>query len=62
MLVDSTDDTALYVFERVVPGAGGTLASTLWATFLPGFPDGSYGYGRVNDLLGDAVTPRLFVE
>jgi hypothetical protein len=62
MLAGSTDDSALHVFERVVTGAGKLSTSTRWATFLPGFPDGSYGYSRVNDLLGDRVTPRLFVE
>ena len=38
------------------------FASPRWVTFLPGFPDGSYGFSRVNDLLGEEVTPRLFAE
>jgi pimeloyl-ACP methyl ester carboxylesterase len=29
---------------------------------LPGFPDGSYGWARVDRLLGDGVRPRLYVE
>lgn len=45
------------VFERVVPGR-----VARWTTFLAGFPDGSYGYSRVNEILGADVTPRLFVE
>ena len=48
---------SLRVFERVVPGT-----AARWTTFLPGFPDGSYGYSRVNDILGADATPRLFVE
>ncbi|HEY0937341.1 MAG TPA: alpha/beta hydrolase, partial [Trebonia sp.] len=47
----------LRVFERVIPGT-----AARWTTFLPGFPDGSYGYSRVNEILGSGVTPRLFVE
>jgi pimeloyl-ACP methyl ester carboxylesterase len=62
MLASSTDDSALHVFERVVTGAGKLSTSTRWATFLRGFPDGSYGYSQVNELLGDRVTPGLFVE
>ena len=47
------------VFERVhgVPAAGGH-----WVSMLPGFPDGSYGWARVDALLGDAPDPRLYVE
>ena len=35
-----------------------------WLTMLPGFPDGSYGWSKVDSLLWDdrAKTPRLYVE
>lgn len=29
---------------------------------LPGYPDGSYGYAKVNALLGDEAAPRLYLE
>jgi pimeloyl-ACP methyl ester carboxylesterase len=50
------------VFERVV---GATDATGRWITLLPGYPDGSYGYARVDAVLGDAgngLAPRLYVE
>ncbi len=51
----------LQVFERVV--CQQALASDArWTTMLPGFPDGSYGYAQVNELLGRDVQPRLFIE
>ena len=34
----------------------------MWLTMLPGFPDGSYGWARVDRMLGDALGPRLYVE
>ncbi len=51
---------ALRVFERV---AGAERdADTVWLTLLPGFPDGSYGWARVDRMLGDDLGPRLYVE
>lgn len=51
-----------HVFLRIESDASLT-EKTNWATFLPGFPDGSYGWARVNQLLGkEQFTPRLFVE
>jgi pimeloyl-ACP methyl ester carboxylesterase len=64
MLDQSTTDKrhdGLYVFERVVRDPP-TPPDALWTTLLPGFPDGSYGFARVNALLDPEVTPRLFVE
>jgi len=52
----------LMVFERVV---GAPDASGRWITLLPGYPDGSYGYAKVDAVLGDArneLAPRLYVE
>lgn len=51
----------IWVFERVVRDPATALA-VRWTTLLPGFPDGSYGYAQVNELLDSEVTPRLFVE
>ena len=70
MLTADDDLTAshLMVFERVVgaPEALDALdAAGRWITMLPGYPDGSYGYAKVNALLGDAgdeLVPRLYLE
>ena len=37
-------------------------AGTVWLTLLPGFPDGSYGWAQVDRMLGDDLSPRLYVE
>ena len=55
-----SDHADLRVFEYV--HASARAEDGPWTTFLPGFPDGSYGYSQVDAHLGDAVTPRLFVE
>ncbi len=34
----------------------------MWLTLLPGFPDGSYGWAQVDRMLGDDLSPRLYVE
>lgn len=51
---------ALRVFERVA--AAGHDADTVWLTLLPGFPDGSYGWAQVDRMLGNDLSPRLYVE
>jgi pimeloyl-ACP methyl ester carboxylesterase len=51
---------ALRVFERVA--AAGHDADAVWLTLLPGFPDGSYGWAQVDQMLGDSLGPRLYVE
>ncbi len=64
----------LMVFERVVGGSeGGSApdaadATGRWITLLPGYPEGSYGYARVDALLGDVgeegneLVPRLYLD
>jgi pimeloyl-ACP methyl ester carboxylesterase len=61
--VDSTakQTSTIGVFERVVLPVL-PRQHTRWATFLPGFPDGSYGYAKVNQRLQTINTPRIFVE
>jgi pimeloyl-ACP methyl ester carboxylesterase len=51
---------ALRVWERVAAATPDPDAE--WLTLLPGFPDGSYGWARVDRLLGDDLGPRLYVE
>ncbi len=55
----------LMVFERVVGAPDAPDATGRWITMLPGYPDGSYGYAKVDALLGDAddeLVPRLYLE
>ena len=51
----------LQVFEKVVAPLP-VSAGTRWLTMLPGYPDGSYGYAQVDQQLGSAATPRLYIE
>jgi len=52
----------LRVFERVAAAEQDADEDTVWLTMLPGFPDGSYGWARVERMLGDGLRPRLYVE
>jgi pimeloyl-ACP methyl ester carboxylesterase len=52
----------LRVFERVAAAKQDAEQDTVWLTMLPGFPDGSYGWARVDRMLGDGLRPRLYVE
>ena len=62
--------SVLSVFERTSLPSRTNAAlgntNTRWLTMLPGFPDGSYGFAKVDRLLEqrDSVssTPRLYVE
>lgn len=61
-----TDDTrngsdVIEVFQRVVRGDGQDDAA-IWTTFMPGYPDGSYGWASVDQHLRDKLVPKLFVE
>ncbi|MEM7426269.1 MAG: alpha/beta hydrolase [Pseudomonadota bacterium] len=51
-----------HVFRRI-EDVDGTSANAQWVSFLPGWPDGSYGWSRMNrHLSGTDIGPRLFVE
>jgi pimeloyl-ACP methyl ester carboxylesterase len=52
----------LRVFERVAAAEQDKDDDTVWLTLLPGFPDGSYGWARVDRMLGNDLGPRLYVE
>ena len=62
-LGDATDSTdTVHVFQRVVSEVSSS-EEAVWTTFLPGFPDGSFGWARVDRFLpADELGPRLFVE
>ena len=58
----STGSESVHVWRRVVRGESAD-ANAVWTTFLPGFPDGSIGWARVDEhLRGDGMAPKLFVE
>ena len=52
----------LRVFERVAAAEQDADKDAVWLTLLPGFPDGSYGWARVDRMLGGGLRPRLYVE
>jgi pimeloyl-ACP methyl ester carboxylesterase len=58
----TTATPALRVFERVAAAEQDEDEDAVWLTLLPGFPDGSYGWARVDRMLGDDLGPRLYVE
>lgn len=60
---DTTDSPdVVHVFQRVVRDSGRDKGA-VWTTFLPGFPDGSFGWARVEQhLTGHGLGPKLFVE
>jgi pimeloyl-ACP methyl ester carboxylesterase len=58
----SATPSGLRVFERVAAAGQDEDEDTVWLTLLPGFPDGSYGWARVDRMLGDGLGPRLYVE
>ena len=53
---------ALQVFERIGAAEQDADEDTVWLTMLPGFPDGSYGWAQVDRMLGDDLSPRVYVE
>ncbi len=60
---DGTDAAdSIQVFERV-ERVGGQDDDAVWTTFLPGFPDSSFGWARVDQHLGgNGMTPKIHVE
>lgn len=58
--IDSSE--VLHVFQRLV-SSGAPRDEVAWTTFLPGFPDGSFGWARVDRYLTDeGLVPKMFVE
>jgi len=52
----------IHVFRRVTREATQN-EDAVWTSFLPGWPDGSFGWAKVDHhLAGEPVGPRLFVE
>jgi pimeloyl-ACP methyl ester carboxylesterase len=53
---------SIHVWQRIVLGDRPNPSAT-WTTFLPGFPDGSYGWAKVDQHLShDGMAPKLFLE
>jgi pimeloyl-ACP methyl ester carboxylesterase len=52
----------VHVFRRIESDAT-VDEDAVWTSFLPGWPDGSFGWAKVNQhLAGAPVGPKLFVE
>ena len=60
---DTTDSPdVVHVFQRVVRDSARD-EEAVWTTFLPGWPDGSFGWAKVDQhLTGDGLGPKLYVE
>ena len=61
-VVETDSPDVVHVFRRIEKDA--TLGSgAVWTSYLPGWPDGSFGWAKVDQhLSGVNVGPRLFVE
>ncbi len=60
---DTADSpNVVHVFQRAVRD-GARDEEAVWTTFLPGFPDGSFGWAKVDQhLSGNGMVPKLYVE
>ena len=57
---EAASPDSLSVWRRI---DGPALPEAIWTTFMPGYPDGSFGWAQVDQELGaDARAPKLFVE
>jgi pimeloyl-ACP methyl ester carboxylesterase len=60
-IVGQAGENSLHVWQRVVRDQA--TADATWTTFMPGFPDGSFGWAKVDQhLRGNGMAPKLFVE
>ena len=58
--MDSAEVVNVY---RRVDGGGAPDEAAIWTSFLPGWPDGSFGWAKVDQHLhGVEIGPRLYVE
>lgn len=65
LIIKREEPGSLLVFERTfLPLGRNPNPDVRWLTMLPGFPDGSYGFAKVESLLErrEMSTPRLYVE
>ena len=52
----------IHVWKRVERSASPNNQES-WTTFLPGFPDGSFGWAKVDQQLnGNSTLPKIHVE
>lgn len=60
---DTTDSPdVVHVFRRITKAVTPD-EDAVWTSFLPGWPDGSFGWAKVDQhLTGKNIGPRLFVE
>lgn len=58
-ILSKKNDYSVRVFQKTANVSKNP--ATRWISFLPGFPDGSFGFAHVNQAL-KSESPRLFVE
>jgi len=59
---DTDSNDVVQVFRRIVKDAS-SANDAVWTSFLPGWPDGSFGWAKVDQhLAGKPPGPKLFVE
>ena len=54
----------VHVFRRIAEGAYGVAGreGATWTSFLPGWPDGSFGWAKVDKhLAGSGTEPKLYL-
>ena len=56
-----SNEQTVSVFERVVNTSPSNQGAR-WLTMLAGFPDGSFGWSKVDACIQDETTPRLYIE
>ena len=65
-IIPTKSAVSISVFERVVNPPSSSEKGVRWLTMLPGFPDGSYGYAKIDQMISNSktfvTTPRLYVE
>ncbi|MGH1481296.1 MAG: alpha/beta fold hydrolase, partial [Geminicoccales bacterium] len=59
---DTGSPDVVQVFRRIAY-AEAVPEGAIWTSFLPGWPDGSFGWAKVDQqLTGETSKPRLYVE
>lgn len=62
---NKNDNNVVQVFEKVVSEPQYVNVNTRWITFLPGMPNGSYGYSKIENEISSSRRsnlPRLYIE
>lgn len=60
-IVSKADANTVTVFEKVIKPTSMRKDSVRWITFLPGFPDGSYGFAKIERELNGASNTNMHI-